>query len=409
MGLNLEQGLKLEQVPRLELAQKFSGSIEDMRRGTGGGPKEMLPAVVDRVIDSIESEDIKKGIHQLFENGKLVSLLKERMDNFAVPTKSKIIDFVIEYIFKENNDGNFQERKKAGDGTETLGGSYKTTRTNLTTAYFKPDDLRKQIEERDKIVRSGANVGEGMMTEIRELTDAENVMAAIRPEIDLITDAFTYVLVKKNDKGTPELSEFIKDAVILGKMTVVESDRLIKRFVKRCKDVGQKKRPGDVKEAFMNVAGEVTLITMGIIEQDMFTLRKAQIDPDVYDDVRKKFSEIGLDIDKVFGSYKQRNEGTFFWNRWRTVNQNPSRVTDEKIREFLTQTVREDEKAIFDSIQYENMIEKIKEINSSPDKDSSEDIFGELFLETFSSDSFKKKLTELLKTKWYKKLEIFYR
>lgn len=90
------------------------------------------------------------------------------------------------------------------------------------------------------------------------------------------------------------------------------------------------------------------------------------------------------------------------------MNQNPSRVTDERIRDFLTQTVRENQKDIFDSIHYEALIEHIHKINSTANEEDTEGLFGELFVDTFSSEEFMDTLKKLLKDKWYKKLEIFY-
>lgn len=188
------EGLRCEGL-RLELSQRFTSSIDDIRDGSGRDPKDILSDVVNRVISSIESEGLKKGIIQLFENGRLVSLLKERMDNFAVPSKAKIADFVIEYVYKENNDGHFQRQHESDDVEEALVGSYTTSLASLEAAYSDPDELKRQIEENENIIKAKVDVGERMMDEIGEMRDAQNVMEVIRPEIEIIANTFTYVLI----------------------------------------------------------------------------------------------------------------------------------------------------------------------------------------------------------------------
>jgi hypothetical protein len=242
------------------------------------------------------------------------------------------------------------------------------------------------------------------------MQDALNIMEHARPQIDTLINALTYVLVKKDEKGVAELADFIKDAVILDKLTFVESDRLMNRFVRRCEHVGKKKNPEDVKEFFMNTIGEFTLISMGIIGQEIFTLQRSQLDNEAYEQARTELLSVGIDINQIVGSYRQRNEGGLFWNRWKTLGTRPSQITDERIRQFLTTTVRNDEAQVLDALDYKNMISRIQEINSDPieDKEEKRQRLEELFVETFSADQFKKTLISLLKEKWYKKLEIFY-
>ena len=139
----------------------------------------------------------------------------------------------------------------------------------------------------------------------------------------------------------------------------------------------------------------------------MFSLRKGQIDKDMYVELKKDLAGSDIDLDKLMETCRLNNTGAFFWNRWKTLEKKPSRITDEKIREFLTQTVRADEDEIMDKIGYVEMIERVKEINFG-DYDNREDrheAFRELFVKTFSQEEFKSSIISLLKNKWYQKLD----
>jgi hypothetical protein len=112
----------------------------------------------------------------------------------------------------------------------------------------------------------------------------------------------------------------------------------------------------------MNTIGEFILISFGVISPNVFTLRQGNIEPDMEEHMRSIMEESGLNFDKVMKDYNLTKRGGFFYQRWATLNERPSAVSDDNVREFLTKTVRKDSDKLLEASGFEGIVEEIKEI-----------------------------------------------
>ena len=422
-GLRLEQAQRLRQSLRpeqkLELKLALIEQVKDILVdiGVAGGiddPAILIKGVIDKVINSTEPEERRKALKLFFGDERVMSSIIENMESLAVLTQKRITDLILNYIYKHDSGDsgsfNINETNEKGEviGTTTC----RTTKPDFKLAYVSPDKAQKDLDDKRKLAESltSSAVGGALIDEIENLNNAIKVVGLTKKNIDTMIEIVTYILVKRGKDGTPELGNFIRDAVVLRKLTSVESDRLLNRFVTRCEGVRQKNSPDDVKEDFLNTVGEFVLIAMGIVGQEMFVLKKGEVDRDVYEKNKKELADLGINLDKVMDHYKLTKGGTFFWHSWKTLDRTPSTITDNKVRDFITKTVRADEGEVLGALEYDVLIKSIKDINfdKTVGIDERREAMQELFIEYFSSSKFKDTVVNLIKTKWYQQLETFY-
>ena len=124
---------------------------------------------------------------------------------------------------------------------------------------------------------------------------------------------------------------------------------------------------------------------------------------------------IEVDLDKLLDYYDLQGSGTIFWNRWAVKGQKLGFITDELVRDFITQTVRADGEEILTAVDFDNFFAHAKLLitegqkKSKEERESLSNEIAELLVKTLDKTEVNKTLIELIKNKWYNKLDIFYK
>ena len=250
---------------------------------------------------------------------------------------------------------------------------------------------------------------------IGEYREALTAADAFQDYAKMLEISMGYILSVKHDKNSklPEVQDFLRETVVLEKLKHTLSERIQKRFASRFSKITKNENEVSLRNAFMNTISEYVLTSMGVIDPEIFALKKADIDEKGVDELRQEFASDGLNLDKILKHYSLSPAGTIFWNHWNTLEQIPGRITDDSIRLFITETVRADEKGLLEVLNFPVFFKEIKGIvgecgnKVEERKDLVINLRKEL-TDLFSKESVRESLVKMIKEQWYPKLITFY-
>ena len=424
----MEQTLKIEQKlspeQRLEAKQslslKMSQDLSEIMNKTYGNKEDILKKVIDDSIENITDDQLKQGLSLMFNDTKLVNEIVEHRGNLMMLNKENLLDLTGDYLYNSNegvfetgseekdikqNDGTFQEKQTVLD---------KLNKGTFNEALLRGERLKKETEKLEEIYKQYKDDSsyKHLPLEILENKKALNLIENSISQIETIKNACFYVLTLKNKDGS-SAHDLVKEMVILDKLMMTLSERIQKRFSARFSSITEKSKSDNNKVAFLNTVGEYVLVAMGIISPELFDLRKGYLEEEEYKDLKQKLLKDDVDIDKIFSYYKLSGPGTIFVNRWKTIGIKPCKITDEKIREFITETAGKDGDEILKAIGFDDFFEEIKRINiDAKTVEERKDMQIELrkvLQNKFEEEKTKEVLLRLIKEKWYSKLDMFYK
>lgn len=427
MGMNMSPELQpiITQETRMEIKQsldlKMSQDILDMGNQIYGKREDNLKSVIGNVIEKIPDEQIRKGMELMFSEENLIKEMVNNRFNLVLPTNKSVLRTIGDYVYNANEEyfksalsENFDDKEKINTAEKESKQPF-LTKADFDDALLKAEWVREENARLLDIYNSRKDdpAYKNIPQKILENEKALNFIESNKGQIETMSNALTYLLTLKNESGLPVVHDFIKEMAVLDKLNPVLSERIQKRFSARFSNIREKTKIDDYKIAFLNTIGEYTLAIMGIISPDLFDLKKGYLDKEEYEDLSKEMNNIGIDFKKMFSYYSLNGPGTIFVNRWKTIDIKPDRITDEKIRDFITKTVREDKDEIFAGLKFEDFFEEIKSIVLSP-KTVEERQNMLIDLRRILQDKLSKKetknfLVNLIKEKWYSKLDIFYK
>lgn len=423
MSMNVELQPMITQEARVETKQsldlKMSQDILDMGNQIYGKREDNLKSVIGNVIEKIPNEQIRKGMALMFNEENLIKEMVNNRSNLVLPTNKSILRTIGDYVYNTNEEDFKSASSENSDDKENTN-EEESKRPFLAKADFDDALLKAEWvrEENARLLniynsRKDDPAYKNIPQKILEKEKALNFIESNKGQIETMENALTYLLTFKNESGLPVVHDFIKEMAVLDKLNPVLSERIQKRFSARFSNIREKTKIDDYKIAFLNTIGEYTLAIMGIISPDLFDLKKGYLDREDYEDLSKEMGNIGIDLKKMFSYYSLNGPGTIFVNRWKTIDIKPDRITDEKIRDFITKTVRADKDEILTGLKFEDFFEEIKSIVLSPE--TTEERQNMLIdLRRILQDKLSKKetknfLVNLIKEKWYSKLDIFYK
>jgi len=86
------------------------------------------------------------------------------------------------------------------------------------------------------------------------------------------------------------------------------SEKILKRFYDRFKNVRRTSGTTGYDSAMLNTIAEIVLVSMGIIDQQLFSLQSFNQDRDYYESLRDDFEKNDLDLDKNFASLRLKSQ-----------------------------------------------------------------------------------------------------
>lgn len=420
-GMRMEQrpSLQIEQSARhelrQELVQKMGYHAESIRDAGPDASDNLLQSVLDGILDGLDDENLREGLRTLFSDGAFRQKILDSAALLAVPTPEHVRDVVLNYFYDAHR-GEFPIEDAGGEGQEEGREPevVKTPYARFREAFITPSTTREKIAESVRLLpEQKASGGDptGLERVRDEAVDALRATDLSRSHIETLMLALNAVL-KKREGGKPGLSDFLRDVAVMEKLDFILSERVQRRFADKFSRVGEKTSSESMKNAFLNAIGEYVLVSMGIVHPDVFQLNRGMRDISAYEDAKSDFSDAGLDLDDLLRQSRLQGPGTFFLHRWKTLGRAPSPITDELVRAFITQTVRADAERILEAAGYEAFFEKVRSTCREGELKDKEEVANDLcseLAETLAEETFETVIINLIRDKWYAKLDMFYR
>lgn len=168
----------------------------------------------------------------------------------------------------------------------------------------------------------------------------------------------------------------------------------------------------EYREAFLNVISEYVLVSIGILTPELFRLNRSHVESDEYENARDNLRDDGIDLDRLMDHWGLTRQGTFFWNRWSVRGMRPSYATDEMVREFMTDIIRQSGDEILAAVGYGSWFARVKGIvvNAGMNPESrqrAQEELREILIATVDNDRVHQTLVRLMQGPWFEKLQAF--
>lgn len=424
-GLSCGLGLQITIETSLTLTQQIAAVAETLRGKLGHSAAEGLKCMLDVLSKSLKGneriiDEIKKIISDPFFQELLIQHAGE-----VVQENPDWRDFAASYCYSTDcirNGGNFTVQKRQADG------SYLTQDIPLDEGLFKqavlrPEELQKEIGRLNEAILSSqgnrepsaADATYNLTRERQKQVDALDIADAYTQRIQEILKIVSGVLLvkpKKNQRNV--LIDFLYDTHVLSKLDFYVSERLIKRFCTRFENIKSTSTITDAdKKAASNIAAEFVLVSLGIINPEIFYLQKGEISSEETAVFKGFCHELNIDPNTLAKHYQIQTSGTFFWNRYFVQGMKPSKITEQKIRNFITNTFRQNPDEILAAMQFETGFEAIqqqlRELGKKPKKAELESILNEALLRMLEQEAFQDLVVQKATSQeWKNALALFY-
>ena len=438
MGLHLSQSLqqslsaeqRLEQT--LQLLIRMDQAVEYLFGEGRDSPHKVLQASISSTLSHIREPELCAAVELALSDPALRDRVLRSPESLAIPDLQRVKQVVQDYYFElANVSGGFTFPTLDEHGAES-GASYTAMIQkrwySLAFQYApdphckNPNSIESAIRKNTETVRSlHADAGgdgtlrlDGLVQEIVEAQQALGIRSNWAEPVKKHSLLLLHALLLKDELGEPLLGGCIRDLAVMRKLRFGISERLQNHFISHCHSISDRDSAQMHENGFLNVVGEYVLLSMGIVRPEIFALQRGKISEQAYLSAKETLAEQGLDIDQLCKHYKLSPCGSIFWNRYSVVGQRPSRLTDELVNRFLTETVREKRGEVLTAANYGNVVEQVKQLKGehrSQRKDLRADLdlaLRELFVDTLTGEAFSTVLLDNIRGPWYEKLAIFY-
>lgn len=404
----ISQKLSIEQ--KMRLAQAISLRIKGVRDDVTGQPVDIMKNIAEKLKETM-SQDQAQFVDLILASEKIYDLLITN-SQWMMDLENNIDDAVIEYLYcsQKNEKGKMTVENEEW-GISELDVHFK----DFSKAIKNPHVIQKGIADMDKILASGTSAYEGALTQRRELHDALIVADLVRENVADVRLLLQFILTAEYQDGD-SLASFLREMYVLNKMDFIASQRLLARFSRAFMAQSIKsKDPQSYKNALSNAVGEFVLMSMGVIDQEIFALQHAQNSSETQAQLRDALRDDGFDFDAIVKRFNFQNGKQIFWHRYKTLNQRSTRKTDNMIRDFITKIVRTDIDEIYNAIHFEDFFENMQEeygtqeiggSGSTDDKKrEKEGFFMKKCEELFADEKMHEIITKLITHKWANKID----
>ncbi len=397
----LSQGYSLVQsnTLRLELSQALALTVGLTRpSGSPGNPEDILRRILQMITRMIKNDHIRPMIEKLTTEELFVKQLFASRSALAVLSPERVSRFVVDYLYACSTlDGRFVHMTDSAG--QPVVDPPSASLEVFARAMLSEKQFQVEIDAYARLAR-GVNTRLRSSHEYTGLLSAQKVASCLRPLFENLCTILRLVFAQKAG-GEITLAQFLLDTVILEKLDLIMSERLSKRFLKRFGRVGPRAHAQDFVVAMLNTIAEYTLMSMGVISPEIFTLQRGRVDSEAYDSARTELAGIGIKLDKVLAHYNLTGSGSYFWCRYSTTKGTPTDRSEKIVRRFVTETVRESESAILSALSWGELFEQIKSANAEDDPDEA---VLKILTNRLGSEEFQAGYMLLLRS-WYPKLE----
>lgn len=403
--MEMMQEIRVSQGLRQEIALQIVQSMRFWRAGIDSNVVGMFRDVFQHLADVLRHK--REQFYPLVEqievwvndpNMHLFLALEKCAKNFLVASdgdRVRVLESAVLLFFYNVQDGRFQ----FGDGPNDI---VAVEHLLLRKAYFEPGKVQKEHDEIISLMRQGRE-GAGALQSMQEKRNSMRVAEALKAHVEACLNVLRPLFF-----GKTNIQEVLVHGAILDVLDRPLSERWFRRYVRSVnawttKGKGRRFRRERFREAFLNVVGEYVLLSLGILDQNLFVKQCAQVDQETQGHMREEFAALGINMDELAAKHRLNTEGVWFWQRFALCGKQPSRESDDAVREFITRTVRQAGDALWALPATTQMLDEI--VALAPEYE--DDDLGELLGELLDDDSFKQLLKNQIVGPWRRHLQDF--
>jgi len=381
---------RVEQVQKL--AHQVSQELALISDWVGDDPEDVLPKVLAEVLSLIKDNDLKVSVEKLINGILFKEAILDKADNLAMPTELRITDFVLRHIHDLHQ----------GKLPDPRGGlaPIEIDQAVFVKGFLETDKVKAEIERWSKPGRTGVDP-----KYIAGLQNSLMLKSAYEEAVKAFSFCIALILNVQDKNQHKPLLNFLREMVIMDHLRFFLSERMSQRFCNsfRC---AHSHSSETLRKAFLNTIGEFVLVGLGILSPSLFSLNKFEPDSKWFNKVTSELKELGLPASQL--RHLLPESGVVFFNRWRVLGKPLSQVTDQKILQFIIQTVRADQEPLMPF--YRQIKREAAEITSEKGFWNDQCVaLTQVFADLVSDEGFQEVLQKLITEKWYHKLEIFWR
>lgn len=407
MEMRPVQKLSAEQRAELrhEQAVRLGDSAGDLRRDTPFSPDAMYDNMVAQLAGRIRGEQLRTVVDRFLRlPGVKNSIFKHRFD------------------IAKNSPG--AAREIITGSYYPVGGhfSLQAGSTSLVTEYVaeavyrdamqEPGRLREELTVLEDEIRRGSRVN---MERRREMQRALEIADDLRGHAEQFGELLEQVIMRlPGDNGVFLLQQFAQDTLILERLAPALAQRTLDRFASRFMQITKKEKPENLREAFLNIVGEYILVSLGILTSSLFELRQGEVETDELELARDRLKDEGVDLNRVMNHWGLKQNGVFFWNRWAVVGFRQDQFTDEMVRGFITEIVRQEAERILATAHFDRLFAEAKSVaikagGKVEERQAAYDQMREILVAALKQSSVQSLLRELMSGPWFERLVEFMR
>ncbi|MFW0862260.1 MAG: hypothetical protein ACKKL6_01615 [Candidatus Komeilibacteria bacterium] len=405
-GLSLSQEIKQELSPeqalelKLSLSQELSLDMIELLDESDDNPEATLDIVLQQVCKAIDSEELREAFQTVFGLNLLREILIKDHLELSVYSESSIRSTVVNFFAKMYKDG-FPDLSSSGNKL------HDKVPEGLVIKVFSQG---REQSERDlnflKETLKSQTDYRGTMEAFNELSNAIKIFDQYSVQVDNMCNIILHACQVHNQI----LISFFRDLVMIKQLNFLFAEKIQKRFVKKFRQIRRFDSTDSLANHMLNTISEYVLVGMGIVSPKLFSLRVFQQDPQYLKDIDEKLEKSGLTAKQLLQHYNLQTTGTVFFHRWHVLGHKLTRITDNLIRLFMTKTVRQCADELLTALDFESLIEEIKDLQGQKLKPTDLDVgIRELLVKSFTKKSFLRLIKGKIKTDWYRHLVIFLR
>lgn len=417
MGLDQRQMLEQRQEQRLstaqrqemrqEMAAQMGGDLQGhFKEDSPDRPERSYDTVIVKLAALAIDEQTRKAIEDLMLDKHIKASMLDNPVVYASGNLRKIPEVIGKGIFAKFG-GNFPIHDTD---------SATTTRAWFLDAIQNPVAVQDKIDSQERALSGDIGreiAGEGAARALNEMKNAITVVDQLRAHIETFR-VIMEMLMQHSIDGEMILQQFFRDRLAFERFAPVVSERLQHRFTTRALQLTKNEGPKSLHYTTLNTVGEYTLLSLGVIAPALFVRMAGEVDEEAYQTAREVLQGEGVDLDEQMRRWKLHQEGTFFYHRYAIKSEKPTKITDELIRQFITETVRKDMQNVLDALEYDrSFFPRIKtSVHEEHDRSvagrkNAHDDVREAMITAFGSQKFKDYLRKMIAGPWYEKLNIF--
>ena len=387
---------------RMHIAQQLATQIYANFLDGPDAPQKSYEKVVDEVTANEEPAQIREGVRTVMKNRAVKSAVLTHPLILANQNIGKLNIVIAKALFDVSNGGHFdfETRRDA-----------RTIEGELYRALEDPAGYAKAIEEFTAV---GGHAALNAMEQLREKENARDAVEACRDFIENVRNSILLLLSLKPDGNERAFLNYMRDIIAFDCFAPMVSARIQNRFVTSATTINRGDKPERLRYGTLNTVGEFTLASMGVIAPDLFTTQAGEVDQQAYDAAKSMFERNNMDIDRELSRHHLTAPGTFYFNRYQTLDRRPNRVTEKLVRQFITETVRESGDEVLDALEFETGL--FPRIKQSLFDDHDKTVHGrqnaiteihEHLGTALGGMRFRDFIREKISRDWYDKLQIF--